>query len=130
VKARFTATLAMLTGIGVGAFAVQAIHAQSKPPVYLVAEIDVTNPDGYMKEYGPLIRASIKASGGRLLVAAQPTAFEGDAPKSRIAVGVWDNMDQLQGWRNSTLYKDAQKIGDQYAKLRAVASFSVGRQTT
>ena len=36
MKTRFTATLAMLAGIGVGAFAVQAIHAQSKPPVYLV----------------------------------------------------------------------------------------------
>ena len=59
MKTRFTATLAMLAGIGVGAFAVQAIHAQSKPPVYLVGEIDVTNTDGYMKEYGPLIRASI-----------------------------------------------------------------------
>jgi uncharacterized protein (DUF1330 family) len=118
VKARYTATLAMLAGIGVGAFAVQAIHAQSKPPVYLVGEIDVTNPDGYMKEYAPLIRASIKASGGRLVAAGQPTAFEGEAPKSRIAVGVWDSMEQLQGWRNSTQYKDAQKVGDQYAKFR------------
>ncbi|MFZ0841993.1 MAG: DUF1330 domain-containing protein [Xanthobacteraceae bacterium] len=118
MKTRFTATLAMLAGIGVGAFAVQAIHAQSKPPVYLVGEIDVTNSDGYMKEYGPLIRASIKASGGRLVAAGQPTAIEGDAPKSRIAIGVWDNMEQLQGWRNSAQFKDAQKVGDQYAKFR------------
>jgi uncharacterized protein (DUF1330 family) len=119
VKARSTATLAMLAGIAVGAFAVQAIHAQSKPPVYLVGEIDITNPDGYMKEYGPLIRASIKASGGRLVAAGQPTAIEGDAPKSRIAVGVWDGMEQFQSWRNSTQYKDAQKVGDQYAKFRS-----------
>jgi uncharacterized protein (DUF1330 family) len=119
VKARSTATLAMLAGIAVGAFAVQAIHAQSKPPVYLVGEIDITNPDGYMKEYGPLIRASIKASGGRLVAAGQPTAIEGDAPKSRIAVGVWDSMEQFQSWRNSTQYKDAQKVGDQYAKFRS-----------
>ena len=119
MKARSTATLAMLAGIAVGAFAVQAIHAQSKPPVYLVGEIDITNPDGYMKEYGPLIRASIKASGGRLVAAGQPTAIEGDAPKSRIAVGVWDSMEQFQSWRNSTQYKDAQKVGDQYAKFRS-----------
>ena len=119
MKARSTATLAMLAGIAVGAFAVQAIHAQSKPPVYLVGEINITNPDGYMKEYGPLIRASIKASGGRLVAAGQPTAIEGDAPKSRIAVGVWDSMEQFQSWRNSTQYKDAQKVGDQYAKFRS-----------
>jgi uncharacterized protein (DUF1330 family) len=119
VKARYTATFAMLAGISVGAFAVQAIHAQSKPPLYFVAAIDITNPDGYMKEYAPLIRASIKASGGRLVAAGQPTPIEGDAPKSRVAIGVWDSMEQLQGWRNSTQYKDAQKVGDQYAKFRS-----------
>ena len=119
MKARYTATLGMLAGIGLGAFAVQAIHAQSKPPLYLVAHIDVTNTDGYMKEYGPLIRASIKESGGRLVAAGQPTAIEGEAPKSRIAIGVWDSMEQLQSWRNSTKYKDAQKVGDQYAKFNS-----------
>jgi uncharacterized protein (DUF1330 family) len=102
---------------GVGAFAVQAIHAQSKPPVYFVAAIDITSTDGYMKEYGPLIRASIKASGGRLLAAGQPTAVEGEAPKARTAIGVWDSREQLQSWRNSAEYKDAQKVGEQYAKF-------------
>ena len=121
VKARSSATLAMLAGIGVGAFAVQAIHAQSKPPLYFVAQIDITNQDGYMNEYAPLIRASIKASGGRLVAAGQPTAVEGEAPKSRVAIGIWDSMEQLQSWRNSTQYKDAQKVGDQYAKFRSYA---------
>lgn len=118
MKARSTATLAMLAGIAVGAFAVQAIHAQSKPPVYLVGQIDITNQDGYMKEYAPLIGASIKASGGRLVAAGQPTAIVGEAPTSRIAIGIWDSMEQLQSWRNSTQYKEAQKVGDQYAKFR------------
>ena len=63
--------------------------------------------------------ASIKASGGRLVAAGQPTAIEGDAPKSRIAVGVWVSMEQFQSWRNSTQFKDAQKVGDQYAKFRS-----------
>jgi hypothetical protein len=37
----------MLAGIGVGAVAVQTLHAQAKPPVYVVSEIDVTNVDAY-----------------------------------------------------------------------------------
>jgi hypothetical protein len=58
-------TLTMLAGVGVGAFAVQAIHAQTKPPVYYVTEIDVTNPEAYAKEYSPKAQAIIKAAGGR-----------------------------------------------------------------
>ena len=83
MKPRYTATLGMLAGIGIGAFAVQAIHAQSKPPLYLVAHIDVTNTDGYMKEYGPLIRASIKEAGGRLV---SLTVRGGTEQRSRFVI--------------------------------------------
>jgi len=39
--------LGMLAGTLIGAAAVSGLHAQAKPPVYLVTEIDVTNPDAY-----------------------------------------------------------------------------------
>src|SRR5215813_6972037 len=51
--------MAMLVGIGVGAAAVQSLHAQAKPPVYFIAEIDVTNAEGYAKEYAPQALAMI-----------------------------------------------------------------------
>jgi hypothetical protein len=53
MKTRFTVGIAMLTGMGVGAVAVQGLHAQSKPPVYLITEIDVTDPEKYAKEFAP-----------------------------------------------------------------------------
>src|SRR3954454_10369 len=62
MKTLYTVTLAMLAGVGVGAAAVQTLHAQGKPPVYTVTEIDVTNIDAYTKEYAPLAQASIKSS--------------------------------------------------------------------
>jgi alpha-glucosidase (family GH31 glycosyl hydrolase) len=34
---------------------------------------------------------------------------------------VWDNMEQLQAWRNSADFKEARKIGDKYAKFRSFA---------
>jgi hypothetical protein len=37
---------------------VQALHAQPKPPVYYVAEVDVTDLDGYLKEYAPKAAAA------------------------------------------------------------------------
>ena len=35
--------------------------------VYLVTEIDVTNPEAYGKEFAPKAQATIKAAGGRLV---------------------------------------------------------------
>ena len=122
MKTTYTIALAMLTGIGIGAVAVQGLHAQTKPPVYTVTEIDVTNIDAYTKEYAPLAQASIKKSGGKLLAAGQKvTALEGTPPKPRVAIQQWDSLEKAQAWRNSADYKEARKIGDKYATFRAFA---------
>src|SRR5215475_2572879 len=54
--------LAMLAGTVIGAAAVGGLHAQSKPPVYLVTEINVTNPEAYGTEFAPKAQATIKAA--------------------------------------------------------------------
>jgi len=82
----------------------------------------VTNVEAYTKEYAPKVQATIKAAGGRLLAAGQKvTAIEGEPPKPRVAVLVWDSMEQIQAWRNSAAYKENRAIGDKYAKLRSFA---------
>jgi len=122
MKTYYTVTLAMLAGIGIGAAAVQSLHAQAKPPVYYVAEIDVTDIEGYTKEYAPKVQAIIKAAGGRLLAAGQKvTAFEGEPPKSRVAIQQWESIEKIQAWRNSAENKEVRKIGDKYAKFRSFA---------
>ena len=118
----------MLAGVAIGAFAVQGLHAQAKPPVYYVAEIDVTNPDAYAKEYAPKAQAIIKAAGGRQLAiggaggagAGKVTAFDGEAPK-RVVVQVWDSMEKIQAWKANPEYVALRKIGDKYAKFRSFA---------
>ena len=120
MKTRYTVTLAVIAGFGIGAAVVEGLHAQANPPVYYIAEIDVTNADAYMKEYVPKAQATIKAAGGRFLAAGgKVTAIEGAPPKQRVAVQVWDSMEKIQAWRNSKEYKEARKIGDKYAKFRA-----------
>ena len=80
----------------------------------------MTNLDAYVKEYAPIAQAGIKKAGGRLLAAGQKvTALEGQPPKQRVAVQVWDSMEKIQAWRNSAEFKEARKIGDKYAKFRA-----------
>ena len=67
MKTQLALSLAVAAGFGLGAITVHGLHAQAKPPVYYVAEIDVTNPDAYAKEYVPKAQAIIKAAGGKFL---------------------------------------------------------------
>jgi uncharacterized protein (DUF1330 family) len=119
MKTYLIVSSAMLTGMAIGGFAVQGLHAQAKPPVYYVAEIDTSNLDAYMKDYAPLAQATIKASGGRIVAGGVPKAVEGDPPKARVVVQVWDSEEQIQKWRSSADYKKAREIGDKVAKFRS-----------
>src|SRR5260370_38167034 len=103
MKTHFLVALAMFGGFGLGAGAVQGLHAQAKAPVYLVTEIDVTSPEAYGKEFAPKAQATIKAAGGRLIAiggtggaGAKPvTAFDGTAPKE-VTIQAWDRIEQIK----------------------------------
>jgi formaldehyde-activating enzyme involved in methanogenesis len=87
MKTLYTAAFAMLTGAAIGALAVQGLHAQTKPPAYVVSEIEITDLDAYQKEYAPFQQALIKAAGGHLLAAGQNiVSFEGAPTKTRVSI--------------------------------------------
>ena len=122
MKTKYTVALAVVAGFGLGAVAIESLHAQAKPPVYYIAEVDVTNQEGYVKEYVPKVQATIKASGGRILAAGgKVTPIEGAPPKPRVVVQMWDSVEKIQAWRNSKEYKENRKIGDKYAEFRSYA---------
>jgi uncharacterized protein (DUF1330 family) len=127
MRSNYKVAVAVTAGVAIGALAVQGLHAQAKPRVYFVAEIDVTNPDAYAKEYAPKAQAIIKAAGGRFLAiggsaatTGTVTAFDGDAPK-RVVVQVWDSMEKIQAWRANPEYVELRKVGEKYAKFRSFA---------
>ena len=120
MKTRHTVTLAMLAGFGLGAFAVQGLHAQAKPPVYQVVEIDMLDPEAYTKDYVPKAQAAIKAAGGKFLAAGgKTTTIEGEPPKSRVVIQQWDSLEKVQAYRNSTVFKDLLPLRDKLAKFRS-----------
>jgi uncharacterized protein (DUF1330 family) len=58
----------------------------------------------------------------RFLAAGQNvTALEGEPPKTRVTIQVWESLEKMQAAYNSAEYKEARKIGDKYAKFRAFA---------
>jgi uncharacterized protein (DUF1330 family) len=119
--------LAVLAGAAIGAAMVQGLHAQATPPVYYVAEIDISDPEAYANEYLPRAQELIKAGGGQYVASGGPgssakvTGFDGEAPRSRVVIIKWDSLDKIQTWHSSPEYQKNRKIGDKYAKFRSFA---------
>src|SRR6266403_4885031 len=123
MKPRYTVALAMFTGFGLGAVAVQGLHAQAKPPVYQVVEIDAgANLDSYVKDYVPKAQAAIKAAGGKFLAAGgKTTTIEGEPPKARVVIQQWDSVEKIQAYRDSAAFKDLLPLRTSLAKFRSYA---------
>jgi uncharacterized protein (DUF1330 family) len=115
------ATASMLASFALGAFMVERVDAQAKPPVYFVVENEISDEQSYLKEYAVRARDMIKANGGRYLAAGDATTFVGEPPKSRVAIFVFDDLQQIQTWLNSPEYKELKKVGDKFAKFRNYA---------
>jgi uncharacterized protein (DUF1330 family) len=124
-----TITLSMLAGIAVGALAVQGVHAQSKPPAYVVAEIDVMDQDGYAKEYqSRAVKAIVQEGGGKFLSrGSKSLSIRGEPPK-RIVLFAFENLDRAQAAFASPGYSEAYAHGEKYAKFRIYAVEGVPQQ--
>jgi uncharacterized protein (DUF1330 family) len=122
MKTRYTVALSILAGVAVGAAAVQALHAQAKPPAYVIAEIDIANVEPFEREYVPPAAKAVVDGGGKYIVRGGRTVtFFGEPPKPRLAVMVFESMEKAQAAFNSPAYKEAKKVGDKYAKFRVYA---------
>ena len=91
--------LALVAGVGLGAAAVQGLHAQAKPKAYLVTETEVLDPAA-LSAYLSQVREAVKPAGGNVDFVA-PTekihAVVGDAPK-RVGVSEWESLDKVKAW--------------------------------
>ncbi len=127
MNARYGFGLVMLACVVLGALSNEALHGQARPPAYLIGQIDVSDPDGYAKEYLPKAREIIKAHGGRLIAAAgsaatgsQVVAIDGEAPK-RVVIYMYPSIEALQAWRNDPAYVQVRHVGEKYAKYHTFA---------
>jgi uncharacterized protein (DUF1330 family) len=111
----------MLVGAVVGAAGNQALHAQPKPPVYMIAINEVSDQERYAKEYVSPAQKSVKDHGGEYLAAGPGTRVAGNLPDGPVVILRWESMEALQAWRNSPEFQAALKIGEKYAKFNIVA---------
>jgi uncharacterized protein (DUF1330 family) len=86
------------------AFAVQGLHAQMKPPVFVVGEVTVKDEAGYKSEWLPKIQPIIKESGGKYLAGGFNKTWTqmGDDPPNRVVVIQWPSMDDFKSYAEKT----------------------------
>jgi uncharacterized protein (DUF1330 family) len=121
MKTRFAIAVSMLAGAVLGGAAIQALHAQAKPPVYMIAINEVRDQVGYTKDYVPPAQKSVKDHGGEYVAAGPGTQVVGNLPHGPVVILRWESMEALQGWLNSPEFQAALKIGEKYAKFNIVA---------
>ena len=79
-------------------------------PAYLIADIEITNPEGYAA-YRPLAAASVTKHGGRFIARGGAIdALEGGWTPSRIVIIEFPSMDAAQKFYHSDDYQAALKV--------------------
>jgi uncharacterized protein (DUF1330 family) len=119
VRANHKLAVALFAGVVFGGVAMHELSAQVRPAAYVIAEIEVTDREGFVKEYQPAVeRANPElrplARGGRTEI------FKGEAPK-RIILWAFKDIDQARAAFTHPAYTEALAIGSRYAKFRIFA---------
>jgi uncharacterized protein (DUF1330 family) len=97
--------LTMLAGVAVGASAVQGLHAQAKPPAYVIIDIaKMTDPEGFKAvtsspAAGP---ARLKELGGRYVIRSTMMSALDGTPPARFVVLAFDSKEKAQGWADAS----------------------------
>jgi len=112
-----TVSLSMLAGAALGGAAIEALHAQAKPPVYQVTLQEVSNGGALVKEFVPAARATILKHGGKFIASGAPVALDGAVMKDRVVINQWESVEKAKEWYNSPDYQKAREIGNKYAKF-------------
>ena len=104
MKSQYAIAISLVIGGALGAAAVQTLYAQAKPPVYMVAINEVTDQEGYSKQYLPTAQKTIKDHGAVYIAAGPGTQIDG-----------------------SLEYENIRKVGEGFAKYNIVAVEGVNR---
>jgi len=119
MKTRYVVALAVVTGFGFGAIAVQGLHAQATPKAYVVTEIEVINQEA-QNAYLPKVGAVIKSTGGTYLArGAKIVALEGGEAPKRVTIVVYDSLEKAQASRKSPAWTALKAERDKALKAKS-----------
>ena len=107
-----------LLGAAGGSF----LRAQTAvPPAYLIAEVQVTDPDGW-KQYLAALPGTMAPFHEKTLARSPAVALDASTPPSgAVAILAFNSMDDLKAWWNSPAYQAIIPLREKSAKTRVYA---------
>ena len=114
---------ALIGSFVLGAGAVQLLHAQTTPPAYTVAMINVKDEEGYKKDFLPEAQKMIKEGSGKYIAGGwnKTTPMDGPPPPNRVVILQFESASALKKWWESGLEKLQKEVGHKYADFQTFA---------
>jgi uncharacterized protein (DUF1330 family) len=98
--------LSLLVGVGIGATAIEGLHAQAKPPTYAVVAIRKINDAEAYKTVIEKAPAAMSGSGGQFVVRTDKITSLDGPPPVRFVLIQFDSVEKAQAWHNSAAQKE------------------------
>ena len=117
---RLALGLTLLAGVAIGAFAVNSLNAQGKPPgAYAVVDIsEIMDQKTFDQIPAKATPASLEALGGKYVIRTNNlTSLDGTAPK-RLVVIAFDSVEKAKAWNNSPVQKEINDLRNKSTKSR------------
>ena len=116
----YAVAAAAILGAAAGAAAARAIKGPGTPKAYIVTEVDVTGDmAAFQRDYAAHVQATVDPFDGRYLVrGGRAIGTEGEPPKGRIVISVFDSFEKAQAWRRSPAYMKIVTVREREARSR------------
>jgi len=108
MKTNFKLAVALVAGAVIGGMAIQGLHAQAKPPAYLVIPILKINDAAAFKA-GVLDKVKsedMTAAGGQFVVRSQKFIGLDGSPPERLIIIKFDSVEKAQAFSNTAAQKE------------------------
>ena len=129
MQSRYALTLAILAGFGLGAVAVQGLHAQGTAPrAYAIVDVTEINDPKTFNALFAKEQQAVMAVGGRYVTRTNDiTAIDGVAPL-RFVIIAFDSMSKANSWKESPTQIAVNKERIESTKSRAFIVAAEGAQ--
>ncbi len=108
MKTNYKVAIALVAGAAIGGAAIQGLHAQAKPPAYVVIPILKINDAAAFKAgvIDKATDAAMAAVGGHYVIRTQKfTRLDGNPPE-RLVIIAFDSVEKAQAWENAPAVKE------------------------
>jgi uncharacterized protein (DUF1330 family) len=108
MKTNYKVAIALVAGAAIGGAAIQGLHAQAKPPAYIVIPILKMNNAAAFKAgvVDKAMPADLTAAGGQYVVRSEKFTSVDGTPPARLVILKFDSVEKAQAFLNTPVQKE------------------------